>query len=66
MSVFTNPAAGAAEHAAAYVTAVLELLGDRDPAMVLRETISALPRAIEGLSRQQLQIRRSCMPGACV
>jgi len=61
MSVLTNPAAGAAEHAATYVAAVLELLGDHDPAVVLRETISALPRAIEGLSRQQL--RRPERPG---
>ena len=55
MSVFTNPANGAAEHAAAYVSAVLELLGDRDPNVVLREMLSALPRAIEGLSSQQLR-----------
>jgi hypothetical protein len=55
MSVFTNPATGAAGHAAAYVRAVLELLGDREPTAVLRETISALPRAIEGLSRHQLR-----------
>ena len=54
MSVFTNPASGAAEHAAAYVIAVLELLGDRDPIAVLREMPSALPRAITGLSPQQL------------
>ena len=55
MSVFTNPATGAAEHAAAYVRAVLELLGDREPIAVLREMPSALPRAIEGLSPQQLR-----------
>src|SRR5262245_38495089 len=55
MSVFTNPAGAAAEHAAAYVGAVLDLLGDRDPLAVLRETPGALPRAIEGLSPQQLR-----------
>jgi DinB family protein len=55
MSVFTNPATGAAEHAAAYVSAILELLGDREPAAVLRDTASALPRAVEGLSPQQLR-----------
>ena len=54
MSVFSNPANGAAEHATAYVTAVLGLLGDGDPNSVLRDTLSALPRAIEGLSLQQL------------
>ena len=55
MSVFTNPATGAAENAAAYVSAILELLGDRDPMAVLREMPSALPRAIEGLSPRQLR-----------
>lgn len=55
MSVFTNPATGAAEHAAAYVTAILELLGDREPIAVLREMPSALPRALAGLSPQQLR-----------
>jgi hypothetical protein len=55
MSVFTNPATGAAEHAVAYVSAVLELLGDREPIAVLREMPSALPRAIKGLSPPQLR-----------
>jgi hypothetical protein len=55
VSVFTNPASGAAEHAAAYVAAVLDLLGDQDPLSVLRETPDVLPRAIAGLSPQQLR-----------
>ena len=55
MSVFTNPATGAAEHAAAYTSAILELLGDREPTAVLREMPVALPRAVEGLSPQQLR-----------
>jgi hypothetical protein len=55
MSVFTNPASGAAEHAAAYVAAVLDLLGNRDPLAVMRETIDSLPQAIAGLSPQQLR-----------
>jgi hypothetical protein len=55
MSVFTNPASGAAEHAAAYVAAVLDLVGDQDPLSVLRETIDALPHAIAGLSPPQLR-----------
>ena len=54
MSVFTNPATGAAEHATAYITAVLDLLGDREPTGILREMPSALPRAIAGLSPKQL------------
>ncbi len=61
MSVFTNPAGGAAEHAAAYVRAVLDLLGDRDPGEALRETPDALARAIDGLSPGQL--RRPESPG---
>src|SRR5947209_13511428 len=55
MSVFTNPASGAAEHAAAYVRAVLDLVGDREPLSIVRETASALPRAIDGLSPRQLR-----------
>lgn len=61
MSVFTNPATGAAEHAAAYTRAILDLLGDRDPNQVLRETLTALPRAIEGVSSSR--IRQPELPG---
>src|SRR5438552_16095171 len=59
MSVFTNAANRAAEEAGAYTDAILELLGDRDPMSVLRETPSALPRAIDGLSPQQLRQREA-------
>lgn len=55
MSVFTNPASGAGEHATGYVAAVLDLVGDRDPLSVMRETIDVLPQAIAGLSPQQLR-----------
>jgi len=55
MSVFTNSVSGAAENASAYVTAILELLGDRDPVAVLQATPAALPQAIRGLSPQQLR-----------
>src|SRR3954471_15894343 len=61
MSVFTNPATGAQEHAAAYVTAILDLLGSRDPVSVLRATPSALHAAIDGVSADQL--RRPEKPG---
>lgn len=54
MSVFTNPANGAAEHAAAYVAAVLDLVGTQDPMVVLRATPSALQRGIDGLTPSQL------------
>jgi hypothetical protein len=55
MSVFTNPSTGAAEHASAYITAVLGLLGDRDPLSVLRETPAALRHAIEGVPAERLR-----------
>ena len=55
MSVFTNPATGAADHAAAYVRAILELLGDREPVAVLRDTLVMLPRAVEGVSHTALR-----------
>ncbi|MFW6078506.1 MAG: DinB family protein [Gemmatimonadota bacterium] len=54
MSVFTNPASASAEEAAAYIDAILELLGDREPTTVLRATPSALRNAAEGLSSAQL------------
>ena len=55
MSVFTNPATGAAEHAAVYVRAILGLLEDRQPSDVLRQTVSLLSRAIDGLSPSELR-----------
>src|SRR5262245_29564083 len=55
LSVFSNLSSGAAEHAAAYLRAVLALLGNRDPLPILRDTPSALRRAIEGVSAKQLQ-----------
>jgi hypothetical protein len=54
MSVFTNPASTSAEHAAAYTTAVLELIGAQDPVEVLRETVSALEQIRDGLSPDQV------------
>jgi len=61
MSVFTNPVSAAGEHAAAYVAALLELLGDREPLSILRQTSSAVREAISGLSLEQL--RRPERPG---
>ena len=57
MSVFTNPSSGAADQAAAYVSAILNLLGSRDPMSVLHETPAALGRAIDGLPNAKLQQR---------
>jgi hypothetical protein len=55
MSVFTNPANAAAGQAAAYVSAILDLLGSQDPMIVLRETPAALRRAIDGLPPAKLR-----------
>ena len=55
MSVYTNPANAAADQATAYVSAILELLGEREPLTVLREMPSSLSRAISGLSPKQLR-----------
>jgi hypothetical protein len=54
MSVFTNPAGAAIEHARAYVAAILELLGDQDPLAVLRETPNQLERILASTSRTVL------------
>jgi uncharacterized damage-inducible protein DinB len=50
MSVFTNPASGSKEHAAAYTRAVLELLGERQPIDVLRATPAALRASVDGVA----------------
>ena len=59
MSVFTNPASGSKENARAYSTAVVELVGDREPFEVLRKTAGALERAIKGLTARQLAKREA-------
>jgi hypothetical protein len=61
MSVFTNPASGAAEQATAYVNAILELVGTQDPMTILRATPGELRRAIDGVAAAQL--RQPEMPG---
>jgi DinB superfamily len=42
VSVFSNPASSSAAGTASYVSALLELIGDKDPVVVLRETPGAL------------------------
>lgn len=54
MSVFTNPASRSAEQARAYTSAILGLLGDRNPLEVLERTATALRQAIDGLSPRQI------------
>jgi hypothetical protein len=54
MSVFTNPASSSAEQAKAYTSALLDLLGPRNPVQVLEHTPAALRQAVDGLSQQQM------------
>ncbi len=54
MSVFTNPSTGEARQSADYVRAVLDLLGDRDPLVVLRETPEFLRGTVNALSQEHL------------
>ncbi len=54
MSVFTNPANAAAEHAAAYVSALIDLVGDREPMAILQDTPSALRQAIAPVSPDRI------------
>ena len=49
MSRFGNPASSALEDAQAYSAALIEVLGDRDPAAVLREMPGILRAGIAGL-----------------
>ena len=55
MSVFTNPAGRSLENARAYVSAVLGLLGDRDPFDVLRTTPAALERTLDEWPLERLR-----------
>lgn len=54
MSVFTNPASSSPEQAEAYIRALLNLVGDRDPLQVLEATPGALDGAVRGLSDEAL------------
>jgi hypothetical protein len=54
MSVFSNPSGRSRELAAAYTSALLELVGDRDPLDILAELPAALPRLVDGLTDAEL------------
>lgn len=54
MSVFTNPASASKEQAVAYTTAILDLLGDRNPLEVLRQTKAELEQRVRQLSHDRL------------
>lgn len=61
MSVFSNSASSSAEQVRAYVAAVLDLLGTRDPIDVLEGTSDDVREATAGLSDAQLS--RPELPG---
>lgn len=61
MSVFTNPSGGAREAADAYIAALLDLLGDRDPLRVQHELTDEVERLVAGLGDAEL--RREEAPG---
>lgn len=61
MSVFSNLASAARGEAQAYIAAILELLGDRDPLDVLRRTPVEIRRAVDGRTVDDL--RRLEKPG---
>src|SRR5579859_1141666 len=54
MSVFTNPASHSADQAKAYTTAIVDLLGRRDPIEVLSKTAKAVESALDRLSHDQI------------
>ena len=59
MSVFTNSAARSLEEATAYTTAIVGLLGSRDPMEVLPLTPDKVRAAVAGLSEEQLSQREA-------
>jgi hypothetical protein len=54
VSVFTNAYGRAANEAAAYTAAVLDLVGSRDALDILRGTAAELARAVDALTPEQL------------
>ena len=54
MSVFTNRASHSPDQARAYTAAILDLLGERDPMEVLRETSASLRKSVVGVSASRL------------
>src|SRR5258708_40356180 len=54
MSVFTNSASHSMAQAREYTTAILDLLGSRDPTGVLGRTAEAIRTAVAGVSDAQM------------
>lgn len=61
MSIFSNPISAAKEEAEAYITAVLRLLGDKEPVVVLEGLVAELEGHVNGLTIEEL--RRAEAPG---
>ncbi len=61
MSVFTNPASSASEHAQTYVAALLDLLGDKDAIQVLRGAPEIINRHLRQIP--VIQLRQPEAPG---
>lgn len=59
MSVYSNPAHGANNSAAAYITAVLDLIGDRDPMGILESTAAWCAECVRDLTTDQLTTREA-------
>ena len=59
MSVFSNTSQDAPELRAQYASAVLSLIGDRDPMDVLRDTPGACARAVATLTPEHLKLREA-------
>lgn len=55
MSILSNPADAAREAAEGYVTAILALVGDRDPMEILTETPEAVAALVDGLDESALR-----------
>jgi len=54
MSIYTNPARGATDSARTYIDAVLELLGDQDPLVVLGSTATRCTELISACTAEEL------------
>jgi uncharacterized damage-inducible protein DinB len=54
MTQYSNSASSTPDEISAYVTALLDILGEREPLDVMREMPDALRQAVRGLSEAQL------------